>query len=485
MSEEIKAEEMTTESKKNGFWQKLSAGNKKLLLVAAAVVIAAAIGLGGVYNSPANQLSRQLNLGQKYLEEQNYEQAVVAFLNAIQIDDKCVEAYLGCITAYAEGGNTEELAAIYDSALETVNGLEKAALNENMETVVSIYLAAGEVYDDPGTLAKTLEQGFLISKENAEIKEELIKAYEDWAEQKNADDEKILEIYDRLLELKGEDAQILEDMSLWLGLYIKKLWNDKKFDEVKKLVEKYGDYNLSIDTENILAKTEELETAEAQNQALMEKVYAYMEAQDYEAMLSVDGSEEAADLAGSLGSGRSYVYFPENTADDHGMGTGIYTFGEGYYYFYYGNYANGERTGNGVIFIKNGEYQYTVFEGEWANDAPNGYGEERIENEKSTNDYVVHSKVKHGNLKEGLWDGKVEVILTDGSGSYDLSFEAVSGIPTEDKTEEINYELWWFDMSDLDDGEYVYAYEYNENTGSCWYAKVKRGKRLGIYGFAD
>ena len=74
------------------------------LIAAAAVLIAAVVGIG-IYNAPSNRMSRYLDLGARYLEEQNYEQAVIAFNKAIEIDDRCMEAYAGDIKAYQGMGD--------------------------------------------------------------------------------------------------------------------------------------------------------------------------------------------------------------------------------------------------------------------------------------------------------------------------------------------------------------------------------------------
>ncbi|CBK75879.1 hypothetical protein CIY_34320 [Butyrivibrio fibrisolvens 16/4] len=47
-----------------------------------------------------SQLNEQLELGQKYLEELDYEDALSAFLSAIEIDNKNVEAYIGAADSY-------------------------------------------------------------------------------------------------------------------------------------------------------------------------------------------------------------------------------------------------------------------------------------------------------------------------------------------------------------------------------------------------
>lgn len=66
-----------------------------------------------IYNTPANRLSGQLDLGNRYLEEQNYEQAIVEFDKAIATDPMNMEAYLGKSDAYIGLGNLQ-------SALDTL-----------------------------------------------------------------------------------------------------------------------------------------------------------------------------------------------------------------------------------------------------------------------------------------------------------------------------------------------------------------------------
>ena len=50
----------------------------------------------------------QYDLGVRYLSEGNYEEAVIAFTAAIEIDPKRPEAYVGRGDAYIGSGETEE-----------------------------------------------------------------------------------------------------------------------------------------------------------------------------------------------------------------------------------------------------------------------------------------------------------------------------------------------------------------------------------------
>lgn len=89
--------------------------HKKLLFgVIAAVVVLIALLTGiGIYNTPENRVNRHLELANKYLEEMDYEQAVVEFAKVIGIEPMNVDAYLGKAQAHIGLGD-------YDMAIETL-----------------------------------------------------------------------------------------------------------------------------------------------------------------------------------------------------------------------------------------------------------------------------------------------------------------------------------------------------------------------------
>ena len=70
------------------------------------------------------QIAEQMELGQKYLEEMNYEEAVVAFQKVIELDDRNVEAYLGLGQVYEKqaeavmANNRAEALGYYEQAAE-------------------------------------------------------------------------------------------------------------------------------------------------------------------------------------------------------------------------------------------------------------------------------------------------------------------------------------------------------------------------------
>ena len=102
------------------------------------IIVALIFCLPACAKSAEVQWQEQYDLGVRYLSEGNYEEAVIAFTAAIEIDPNRAEAYVGRGDAYIGSGETEErLAAAlsdYEMALE---------LNEML---VEAYLGLAEIY---------------------------------------------------------------------------------------------------------------------------------------------------------------------------------------------------------------------------------------------------------------------------------------------------------------------------------------------------
>jgi len=151
--------------------------NKGILIgIIIAVAIALAVGIGfGIYNSPENRLSRQLDLGQKYLEEQNYEQAIVAFNQAIVLEPMSVEAYMGLADAYIGMGDTEAaleaLRAGYeitqsDEIIVRIQEIEKANKVEEAEEPIQVEASSSTSVEFTFTPEDFTFAGFTVLEEN-------------------------------------------------------------------------------------------------------------------------------------------------------------------------------------------------------------------------------------------------------------------------------------------------------------------------------
>ncbi len=93
-----------------------------------AVMIAAVIVFLFYINSDTVRINRQLELAQRYLLEEDYEQAIAAFEIVIEIDPKNVDAYLGLAEAYVS----------VDELKNAVRTLEKAAEQTDSEEILDM-----------------------------------------------------------------------------------------------------------------------------------------------------------------------------------------------------------------------------------------------------------------------------------------------------------------------------------------------------------
>lgn len=126
-------------------------------------------GAGGQSGS-AEQLTwqEQYDLGIRYLEDGNYEEAIIAFTAAIKIDPKRAPAYVGRGDAYVLSGETEEnltaAQADYEKAIELDEMLAEAYLG-----LADVYIRQGE-YDKA---TEILKQGLEKTDGNQSIADKL------------------------------------------------------------------------------------------------------------------------------------------------------------------------------------------------------------------------------------------------------------------------------------------------------------------------
>ncbi len=503
------------------------------LLAAAAVLIAAAVGIG-IYNAPSNRMNRALDLGARYLEEQNYEQALVEFDKVIAIDPMNVDAYLGKAEAYEGMGDTEQLLAVLQTGYEQTRDSQiKTELTDTYLEQASGYEQSAD-YESALTVYDKLQE---LDGEDQKIQDSLssllLKQASDYVS--NGDYDKAFEVYDRLLELNGDAPEVQKALGDLLNDYLRQLIDKGNYDEAKSLIEKYQDKEKDVDFQAYLDEIEEIERIEAENKEFLQKVFDLMAAQDYRALCELckvydyDPAYETVFVTRFVERMEqdSLVYVPENNVDQTGKGAGIYRYYEEntmYYYFYYGDMINGSREGEGSSFfminfsyisyidgMKNryGYYvdynyavsqqvksyggsmlsvpdslvSYFVFTGHWENDAPNGEG--TLERNITFIDNIrpaYQDAICSGNLVDGLWDGPVikKVFDNDFNYTFDLSFTAVRGAVQEDVTEEfkdLGFQLY------LKEGAKIYAFDLYPDGLRSLYSWIDEDGLAGIFGF--
>ena len=94
--------------------------NIVIILLAALLVlgVGTAITAFAVTHSASYRVSHGLTLAERYLNEQNYQQAVIEFLNILEIEPKNVDAYLGLADAYIALGDTDKAIEILQEGLD-------------------------------------------------------------------------------------------------------------------------------------------------------------------------------------------------------------------------------------------------------------------------------------------------------------------------------------------------------------------------------
>ena len=95
--------------------EKKAVNKKTWIIIGVVVVLLAVLGVVGYTISQGNADRKEslLELGKRYLDELDYEQAVVCFEAYLEIDPQCVEAYAGLAQAYVGLGE-------YEKALEVL-----------------------------------------------------------------------------------------------------------------------------------------------------------------------------------------------------------------------------------------------------------------------------------------------------------------------------------------------------------------------------
>lgn len=96
--------------------EQMNGRSKKILIIGIVVAFVLAIIFAIViYQLPVNKLNRALDLGNKYLAEELWEEAKIEFNKAIEIDPNNVEAYLGLAQAYVGLGDVENAIGVLEN----------------------------------------------------------------------------------------------------------------------------------------------------------------------------------------------------------------------------------------------------------------------------------------------------------------------------------------------------------------------------------
>lgn len=136
-----------------------------IIAVIATIVICVICGMTLIYGSPSRKLRKQIELGEKYLSELNYEQAIAVFKEALNIDPSNQESILGITKAYSDWSSGLAAQQDYETAVAKLD--EARYLLPDSQTIaereVDIYLEWASYHESFGDLEKAisiLQEGY-------------------------------------------------------------------------------------------------------------------------------------------------------------------------------------------------------------------------------------------------------------------------------------------------------------------------------------
>ena len=448
-------------------------------LVVVVLLLAAAAGAYFMFFTPEKRLDRAMEKAKKAMEEQRYDDAEKYYRDALDIDDKNMEAVNGCMDALIKAEKNDDAKAQYNKFREEIKKYSDKDVKSNGKLLDEFYAKAGDMYEEGCDEYVTIvEEGYdLVASDT--IRDELVAAYI-----KNADDfvtytdyDARIEVYNKALELVPDNQDALDKRAGCAKDALEGMINNGDYDGAEAFIDKYKDIVTGVDYDIYESQIETFRKNQAMIKETMENAEEYMSGKDYESMLSVDNSE-GAELIYSTMQGDQYIYAAgEDTTGYTGIAVALCKCSEGYY-FYYGSFEDGIRSGEGNSFMMSSDGYYRAYEGSWADGKPNGSGKtiEKGHSVNEKNEIEKYMCYYTGNLVDGLFDGAVSAEIKAAGNTYTGSFTADNGAVEDVSGDYPQYEFG---------GNVGIVYVVLKNSGlqRYWYSSCNDGDKIGAIGY--
>lgn len=169
---------------------------KKVLVGIIAVIVVLTIGICFIIGTGVlNPLEHQLSLGYKYLEQGKYEEAILAFNKAIEIDEQKVDAYLGKAQAEIKLDKKNDAVETIETIITIASESYHTYSSHNYEQLMSWWI------DNADTENDSFESNLNLLKE---ADNEIVNSYY-WSEPVYEDDEPYREY--QILYVNGEPTE--------------------------------------------------------------------------------------------------------------------------------------------------------------------------------------------------------------------------------------------------------------------------------------
>ena len=332
---------------------------KRAVSVLAAMLVVFGL-LTGCGKSVEKQIAEQLELGNKYLTESDYEQAIVAFNRVIELDPKSLEAYCMLSEIYMQQGSYEESLKLVEKAEEIYGSLEnKTEVDEtwykricaNVESEIENYAVSSD------------ESEFDFLKDNFSEKLESIK------------------YPDKYLNQMSDDMKEI---------------NQEYTEKLKYLYDNFKDSDL---------------------EAISDFFRHHIGYYDLEGREDGEHIHISAFIESDMYYGKK-IYYGETNALGYPDGFGVAMCednGVTYNCTYFGSWENGKRSGHGILFATDLTGAVDYYDGNWEDDKPNGAGvvydetmAVNIDPWRYLDEISQYYKYE-GNFVDGLYDGDFNV----------------------------------------------------------------------------
>lgn len=230
---------------------------------------------------------------------------------------------------------------------------------------------------------------------------------------------------------------------------------------------------IKAEEEALRMEEEEKAAIEEARAEILSKVFTAFEAGDLDDVKELLRTEEIKSFTDEIVSEDVSYYYGSKDADGNRQGKGIAMYINGY--FYYGDFENNVRSGEGTwmraVYADSSAIGSFIFKGQWADDKPNGSGEatSNFYKDKISANEMVKQIIK-GEYKDGLENGSMNLSgATKGGASVNYTYKSEDGVAVKSSKEDSGIK-----------GQYIIAKSSDGKSNL-----TSDGSKRGVEGFVE
>lgn len=435
-----------------------------------------------------SKYAQELSEASSFETEGKYEDAMEIYKEVVEKDNKNIDAYCGAFRVAVELEDIDYATAIITAAnksLEDEKLIEFKKLSEDaLATTLQNKIRTADyasVMDIVAISDRLLDEEGAKSARTTTAKR--LQSVADSAAQQ-MDYDTALTCCDYALQIDEECKDAKNMYVEVLKAYFARTLFDGDVVIARELYDKYSTRDMDIDFHDWKKRLEYAEETETLIHQVIHKAIELMSQKEFIGMLQVDGSTNTNRIVQSFH--KPQIVFDNNCNEAPnltGKGIGIYRFNGNGYYFYYGDYLNGQREGLGYTFCLENDTEYTSFDGTWENDAPNGSGTLTQVYDIGSKD--EHSIIRTGTYENGLENGQMSVQVIEKNGKTGKGAYTSSNGGATDIFEQLSKDYLVEETKNQHKyGASIYCVE-DMNTDFYWHSYNPYTQSLGVLEFNE